>query len=124
MALLFGLVAEPIQELVSSGMTWPYLLVRWFFRAWPTDQDQTSQLGAWFGAVAGALIAAAVIEASRRKARAHVAQWPAAPARKSAIVASRARRLVANPLAISWFNRAGGTLLIGAGLATARATNN
>jgi threonine/homoserine/homoserine lactone efflux protein len=41
-----------------------------------------------------------------------------------AIVASRARRLAKNPTAISWFNRAGGTLLIGAGLATARAVNN
>jgi threonine/homoserine/homoserine lactone efflux protein len=37
-----------------------------------------------------------------------------------AIVASRARRLAGNPTAITWFNRAGGTQLIGAGLATAR----
>lgn len=41
-----------------------------------------------------------------------------------AVVASRARRLAGNPKAISWFNRAGGTLLIGAGLATARTANN
>jgi threonine/homoserine/homoserine lactone efflux protein len=41
-----------------------------------------------------------------------------------AIVASRVRRLAGNPTAISWFNRAGGTLLIGAGLATARAVDN
>jgi threonine/homoserine/homoserine lactone efflux protein len=41
-----------------------------------------------------------------------------------AVIASRARRLAGNPRAISWFNRAGGTLLIGAGLATARAANN
>lgn len=41
-----------------------------------------------------------------------------------AVIASRARRLAANPIAISWFNRAGGTLLIGAGLATARAASN
>src|SRR5262249_30484363 len=33
-----------------------------------------------------------------------------------AIVASRARLLACNPTAITWFNRAGGTLLIGAGL--------
>lgn len=41
-----------------------------------------------------------------------------------AIIASRARRLVGNPRAISWFNRAGGTLLIGAGLVTARTANS
>jgi threonine/homoserine/homoserine lactone efflux protein len=41
-----------------------------------------------------------------------------------ALIASRARRIAGNPTAISWFNRAGGTLLIGAGLATARAANN
>ena len=41
-----------------------------------------------------------------------------------AIVASRARRLAGNPTAIAWFNRAGGTLLIGAGLATARAASS
>jgi len=41
-----------------------------------------------------------------------------------AIVASRARRLAANQTAITWFNRTGGTLLIGAGLATARAANS
>jgi len=39
-------------------------------------------------------------------------------------VASRARRLAGNPTAITWFNRAGGTLLIGAGLATARASTS
>jgi len=36
-----------------------------------------------------------------------------------ALVASRARSLVSNPNAISIFNKAGGTLLIGAGVATA-----
>ena len=36
-----------------------------------------------------------------------------------ALVAARARRLVKNPRAIRTFNRAGGTLLIGAGVATA-----
>lgn len=41
-----------------------------------------------------------------------------------AVIASRARRLAGNPTAISWFNRAGGTLLIGAGIATARAANS
>jgi threonine/homoserine/homoserine lactone efflux protein len=41
-----------------------------------------------------------------------------------AIVASRAHRLAGHPTAISWFNRAGGTLLIGAGLATARVIHN
>ncbi len=41
-----------------------------------------------------------------------------------ALVASHARRIAGNPTAISWFNRAGGTLLIGAGLATARAATN
>jgi threonine/homoserine/homoserine lactone efflux protein len=41
-----------------------------------------------------------------------------------AVVASRARRLAGNPRAISWFNRVGGTLLIGAGLATARTASN
>ena len=41
-----------------------------------------------------------------------------------AIVSSRARRLAGNPAAIAWFNRAGGTLLIGAGLAAARAANS
>lgn len=41
-----------------------------------------------------------------------------------AVIASRARRLAGNPTAISWFHRAGGTLLIGAGIATARAANN
>lgn len=41
-----------------------------------------------------------------------------------AVVASRARRLAGNPRAVSWFNRAGGTLLIGAGLATARTASN
>ena len=41
-----------------------------------------------------------------------------------AIVASRARRLAGNPTAIAWFNRTGGTLLIGAGLATARAASS
>lgn len=40
-----------------------------------------------------------------------------------AIVASRARRLAGNPTAITWFNRAGGTLLVGAGVATARTAN-
>jgi len=38
-----------------------------------------------------------------------------------ALVASRARGLVGNPAAIRWFNRAGGTLLIGAGVAAAAA---
>jgi threonine/homoserine/homoserine lactone efflux protein len=41
-----------------------------------------------------------------------------------ALIASRARRIAGDPAAISWFNRAGGTLLIGAGLATARAASN
>jgi len=41
-----------------------------------------------------------------------------------AVVASRARRLSRNPAAIAWFNRAGGTLLIGAGLATARTVSS
>lgn len=41
-----------------------------------------------------------------------------------AVIASRARRIAGNPTAISWFNRAGGTLLIGAGLATARSASN
>lgn len=41
-----------------------------------------------------------------------------------AVIASRARRVAGNPRAISWFNRAGGTLLIGAGLATARTASN
>jgi threonine/homoserine/homoserine lactone efflux protein len=41
-----------------------------------------------------------------------------------AIVASRAGRLAGSPTAITWFNRAGGALLIGAGLATARAATN
>jgi threonine/homoserine/homoserine lactone efflux protein len=36
-----------------------------------------------------------------------------------ALIASRARSLVGNPKAIGLFNKAGGTLLIGAGLATA-----
>ena len=36
-----------------------------------------------------------------------------------ALVASRARNLVRNPRAITLFNRAGGTLLVGAGVATA-----
>jgi threonine/homoserine/homoserine lactone efflux protein len=35
-----------------------------------------------------------------------------------ALIASRARIAVANPRAIRIFNRAGGTLLIGAGVAT------
>ena len=35
-----------------------------------------------------------------------------------ALVAARARRLVGNPLAIRIFNRTGGTLLVGAGIAT------
>jgi threonine/homoserine/homoserine lactone efflux protein len=39
----------------------------------------------------------------------------------SALVASRARGLAGNPAAIRWFNRAGGTLLIGAGVAAAAA---
>ena len=34
------------------------------------------------------------------------------------LVAARARRLVGNPLAIRIFNRTGGTLLVGAGIAT------
>jgi hypothetical protein len=38
-----------------------------------------------------------------------------------ALVASRARGLAGNPAAIRWFNRAGGTLLIGAGVAAAAA---
>jgi threonine/homoserine/homoserine lactone efflux protein len=43
-----------------------------------------------------------------------------------ALIASRARTLVQNPNAISVFNKAGGTLLIGAGVATAavRAAQN
>jgi threonine/homoserine/homoserine lactone efflux protein len=41
-----------------------------------------------------------------------------------ALIASRARRIAGNPTAITWFKRTGGTLLIGAGLATARAANN
>ena len=41
-----------------------------------------------------------------------------------AMIASRARRFAGNATAISWFNRAGGTLLIGAGLATARTASN
>lgn len=41
-----------------------------------------------------------------------------------AVVASRARRIAGNPRAITWFNRTGGALLIGAGLATARSASN
>lgn len=41
-----------------------------------------------------------------------------------ALVASRARRLASDPRAITWFNRAGGTLLIGAGLATAKTASS
>jgi threonine/homoserine/homoserine lactone efflux protein len=43
-----------------------------------------------------------------------------------ALIASRARTTVQNPKAISVFNKAGGTLLIGAGVATAavRAADN
>ena len=41
-----------------------------------------------------------------------------------AVIASRARRIAGNPKAICWFNRAGGTLLIGAGLATVRTASN
>lgn len=36
-----------------------------------------------------------------------------------ALAAARARSLFGNPRAIGWFNRAGGTLLVGAGVATA-----
>jgi threonine/homoserine/homoserine lactone efflux protein len=36
-----------------------------------------------------------------------------------ATLASRARTLVRNPRAVGWFNRAGGTALVGAGIATA-----
>jgi hypothetical protein len=90
LALLFGLVAEPVQELVSSGLTWPFWFVPWFWSAWPMYDGKTSQVGAWFGAVAGALIAAVVLEASRRKAQARVAQSPEAPARQDAMAASRA----------------------------------
>jgi threonine/homoserine/homoserine lactone efflux protein len=35
-----------------------------------------------------------------------------------ALIASRARAIVRNPRAIRIFNRAGGTLLVGAGIAT------
>jgi threonine/homoserine/homoserine lactone efflux protein len=35
------------------------------------------------------------------------------------LIASRARRLVRNPRVVAGFNRAGGSLLIGAGLVTA-----
>jgi threonine/homoserine/homoserine lactone efflux protein len=35
-----------------------------------------------------------------------------------ALIASRARAVVSNPRAIGLFNKAGGTLLIGAGVAT------
>jgi threonine/homoserine/homoserine lactone efflux protein len=35
-----------------------------------------------------------------------------------ALIASRARSVVANPRAIGLFNKAGGTLLVGAGIAT------
>ena len=35
-----------------------------------------------------------------------------------ALVASRARRAVQNPSVVAWINRVGGTLLIGAGVAT------
>ena len=38
-----------------------------------------------------------------------------------ALAAARARRVFANPRAISIFNRAGGTMLVGAGIATAAA---
>jgi len=41
-----------------------------------------------------------------------------------AIVASRARRIAGNPKVVMLFNRAGGTLLIGAGLATARSASS
>lgn len=41
-----------------------------------------------------------------------------------ALIASRARRIAGNPTAVVWFNRVGGTLLIGAGIATARVANN
>lgn len=41
-----------------------------------------------------------------------------------AVIASRARRIAGNSKAIAWFNRAGATLLIAAGLATARSASN
>jgi hypothetical protein len=69
MALIFGLAVEPVQQVVSGAVTWSYWLFRWSVGAWPVDQDKTPELGAWFGAIAGALIAAVVIEASRRKAQ-------------------------------------------------------
>jgi hypothetical protein len=68
MALLFGLAVEPVQQVVSGAVTWSYWFFRWFVGSWPVDHDKTSELGAWFGAIAGASIAAAVIEVARRKA--------------------------------------------------------
>ncbi|MEP9380295.1 LysE family translocator [Aquabacter sp. CN5-332] len=41
-----------------------------------------------------------------------------------ALVASGARRSLGRPRIIAWFNRAGGTLLVGAGLATLAARSN
>jgi threonine/homoserine/homoserine lactone efflux protein len=40
-----------------------------------------------------------------------------------ALIATRARQAFANPRAIRIFNRAGGTLLVGAGVATAAMRN-
>jgi hypothetical protein len=69
LALLFGLAIEPVQQLMSGALTWSYWLIRWFIGAWPTDDDKTTQLGAWVGAIGGALLAGMVIEVTRRKAQ-------------------------------------------------------
>lgn len=69
LVLLFGLAIKPAQEVVWDLLTELYWTIRWQFEAGGTNTDKTSELGAAFGAVTGAFVAAIAIEMARRKGK-------------------------------------------------------
>jgi hypothetical protein len=67
LALFFALAVEPVQALASTLSSGVYWTIRLSASAWTASVDKTSELGAWCGAIVGALIAGVVIEITRRK---------------------------------------------------------
>ena len=68
LVLLFGLAVGLVREVVWDLLTELYWTIRWQFEAGRITTDETSELGAAFGAVTGAFVAAIAIEMARRKA--------------------------------------------------------
>jgi hypothetical protein len=69
LVLLFGLAIKPAQEVVWNLLNELYWTIRSQEGAGRVNTDRTSDLGAAFGAVSGAFVAAIAIEMARRKAK-------------------------------------------------------